>query len=775
MTVALEPSATLTFRIGALLVRGAGALVPVGKRSDWRREWEAELWHAVFACRRSGAPSMAEEGGLVLRCLGAYQHAVWLRARQLRRRRLRVRITASVGALRADPRPAALALAAVALTVGTAAVLFGVAGQSARRVLPSPQGERIVRLFNSAPAAELDRTGLSGFELARFAARSRTVERLAAFRMLPPSSGPAAARIAPEFLPLLQVTPSSGRGFAPLDYRPGATPVALAREDAGLLPGATVLVGGIRHTVVGVVPNDLRFPRPDTRLWLPLTVDSGLAALGERNTGVIGRLRPGVTADRAGLELTTLSRQLQAEHPEGYLGVFGVPWSVLVEPAGAAPRDASTLAGILLIGAVLLGLAGSGAAAGFVGRRTALAWVLPVGAGGCMGWVAATLTLRWIGADGARSDPPGVATFVLAATAAALVTSLVFGLSGRRRALAGRRGVLVAICMVVSVVCLATAIAAAQSYRRLAGERPGLDPAGLVALLPAEGATLDSLALRRAAALSGVAAVSTSSQVPLLYSGPTATFEIEGALGRGPAPSAALQRVGAGYFATARIPLLAGRSFVRTEDPVSPAEVVVNRTLAARFFRGEAMGRRLVVHLGPGRPSGWMTVVGVVGDVRRSGTDRHGVAELYLPPDPREPVAALLLRLTGPPAATVAELHALGRPLLLDGVIRSARAPLRLAALLLALAALVAGAATLVCCFAAARATLWRAAIGGAAIGAGVVALGAPALARLPSGSAGSGYGLALAAAGASLLLALPAALSRRHPGAGGGSAPMVR
>ena len=91
-----------------------------------------------------------------------------------------------MGALRADPRPAALALTAVALAVGTAAMLFGVAGQSARRVLPSPHGERIVRLFNSAPAAELDRTGLSGFELARFAARSRTVERLAAFRMLPP-------------------------------------------------------------------------------------------------------------------------------------------------------------------------------------------------------------------------------------------------------------------------------------------------------------------------------------------------------------------------------------------------------------------------------------------------------------------------------------------------------------------------------------------------------------------------------------------------------------
>ena len=44
----IEPRTTLTFRLGALLVRGAGVLVPPRKRPDWRREWEAELWYAVF-------------------------------------------------------------------------------------------------------------------------------------------------------------------------------------------------------------------------------------------------------------------------------------------------------------------------------------------------------------------------------------------------------------------------------------------------------------------------------------------------------------------------------------------------------------------------------------------------------------------------------------------------------------------------------------------------------------------------------------------------------
>ena len=555
MTVALEPRTTLTFRLGALLVRGAGVLVPPRKRPDWRREWEAELWYAVSPTHRGRPLSLADGTGLVLRCLGAYQHAAWLRARELRPRRLRIRMAAGVRDLRADPRSAALALTGVALTVGTAGMLFGVAGQTGRRVLPSADGERVVRLFNSAPAADLDRTGFSGFEVERIRERSRTLEGVAAFRQLSPFAGLRAARVAPEFLPLLRVTPSSGRGFVAGDFRPGADPVAVVRADAGLAPGATLTIDGVRHAVVGVIPNELRFPRPDTRVWLPLAVDSSLEALGERNTGAIGRLRPGVSPARAAEELTGLSRRLQAEHPEGYLAPFGVAWGVVVDPAGAAPRESSDVAAMLLVGAVLLGLGASGVAVGFVGRRTALAWVMPVGGGGCIGWALATLGLHLLKPDETGARGPGIAAFAAAVTLGALLSSLVIGLRRRRQPATARRSPLVTFCMVSSVVLLASATAMTRAYRQVAGRAPGLDAAGLVALLPPADRPLDAAVRARVGGLPGVEGVALTSHVPHLESAPAVSFEIEGAAaGGGAAPSATVQVVDASYFAVARIP-----------------------------------------------------------------------------------------------------------------------------------------------------------------------------------------------------------------------------
>ena len=76
MTVALEPSRSLTFRAGALLVRGAGAMVPPRRRSEWRREWEAELWFTATQRKPHARPQAA---WLVTRCAGAWVHAAWLR------------------------------------------------------------------------------------------------------------------------------------------------------------------------------------------------------------------------------------------------------------------------------------------------------------------------------------------------------------------------------------------------------------------------------------------------------------------------------------------------------------------------------------------------------------------------------------------------------------------------------------------------------------------------------------------------------------------------
>ena len=593
MTVALEPSRSLTFRAGALLVRGAGAMVPPRRRSEWRREWEAELWYAVAAPGRGGRLSLADRLGLVARCLGAYQHAAWLCARQLRHRRLRVRVGVAVRDLRAEPRPGILALTSVALTVGAAGILFGLAEQARHRILPAPGGERIVRVFNSAPAADLDRTGISGFELARFRARSRS------FRGSPPSASfrrrwaSAPRGSPPSSFPCCKVTPASGRDFVAADYESGAKPVALVREDAGLRLGATLVVEGVRHTVVGTLPAGLRFPRSDTRAWIPFTADSGLDALGERNVRRDRQASRRHLRGRRERELTARQPALQSEHPEGYLGPFGVSVEHRRRAGrggrgrlGAHGRRAACRRGIDRGRGIRCGCRvrqppdGDGLGGSCRGRRL-------------IGWAIATLGLNGLRPVGVASDGIGVTAFAATSTVAAVAASLLLGLTRRRRATGSRSAPGLALH---GRVGRAPGLGPRHDggYRQLARRGPGFDPVGLFALRAPNG--VGNVVAARVARVPGVEGVALTSEIPVLESAPAATFEIAGAVvGRGPAPSAEIQVVGANYFTVARIPLLAGRTFAAASTDRPPTEVVVNRTLAARFFGdGAPIGRRLV-------------------------------------------------------------------------------------------------------------------------------------------------------------------------------------
>src|SRR5690606_33546349 len=109
-------------------------------------------------------------------------------------------------------------------------------------------------------------------------ARSRTIQDVAAMNMqLPVGAGrggardtaPVVARVTPSFLTMLRVGPLLGRGFVPEDARHGAPAVALLGEGfwrsryggaPGVIGGA-ITVGGLSHTIVGVLPRDVTVPR----------------------------------------------------------------------------------------------------------------------------------------------------------------------------------------------------------------------------------------------------------------------------------------------------------------------------------------------------------------------------------------------------------------------------------------------------------------------------------------------------------------------------------
>lgn len=96
-------------------------------------------------------------------------------------------------------------------------------------------------------------------------------------------------------------------------------------------------------------------------------------------------------------------------------------------------------------------------------------------------------------------------------------------------------------------------------------------------------------------------------------------------------PVAPLLFVDEAYFKTLGVPLVAGRFFSETDTLDKPAVVIINQTLARRYFPGvNAVGRRLRDG-GPERPNNpWMQVVGVVGDVTYSGLDAAPEPAFYL-------------------------------------------------------------------------------------------------------------------------------------------------
>jgi len=182
---------------------------------------------------------------------------------------------------------------------------------------------------------------------------------------------------------------------------------------------------------------------------------------------------------------------------------------------------------------------------------------------------------------------------------------------------------------------------ATRSLLRLLGVQLGFDPrqavTGRVSLPdsrypkePQQKAFFRNL-LDRVQALPGVISVGAASELPL-EGGTNGPVVIEGQ----PAPkdmwSSPLVEsciITPDYFRTMRIPLLSGRDVAETDAPEQPLVAVINETMARRFWPHQnAVGRRFG---SPGHEVKWITVIGVVGDVREFGLARPPIPEAYYP------------------------------------------------------------------------------------------------------------------------------------------------
>ncbi len=135
------------------------------------------------------------------------------------------------------------------------------------------------------------------------------------------------ARVTSDAFDFYGVPPLLGRGIAPEDGKPGATPVfvmsyktwnGVFHEDPKIL-GKTLTIDGERRTLVGVMPQRFQAFGTQTQIWIPITRSRDTPrADGEFPAEVLARLKPGVTTETASADLEVIVKRLALLHPDDF-------------------------------------------------------------------------------------------------------------------------------------------------------------------------------------------------------------------------------------------------------------------------------------------------------------------------------------------------------------------------------------------------------------------------------------------------------------------------
>lgn len=453
--------------------------------------------------------------------------------------------------------------------------------------------------------------------------------------------------------------------------------------------GQTVLLSDVSRTVIGVMPQGFKFPHQDAELWIPMALNEQVrGARGSFSFFAIGRLKPGVRLEQAKADMGAIAERLQQQYPdvlEGY-GVNLMPLHQQVvgnvKPALLALLGAvgfvlliacANVANLLLARAavrereIAIRLA-IGASRRRIVRQLLTESLLLALAGGALGVLLAVwgldLLVSMSPRDIPRIDEIRIDRAVLGFTlGVSVLTALLFGLfpawqssrpdlndslkEGGRDSRSGARGRRIRSALVVaeialSLVLLVGAGLMVRSFMRVQDLNLGFKPDHLLTMnLQLSRSRYQgrlsqaffSELIQRVERLPGVesAGAITAVFIPGLAS--SSNFSIEG---RPPAPpseqvEAPIDFVTPGYFRTMGIPLLSGRGFTEQDGPDQPQVVIINNTFARLFWPNEdPLGKRLKFG-GPDSEAPWLTIVGIVGDMRRTGLDAAVRCETFLP------------------------------------------------------------------------------------------------------------------------------------------------
>jgi predicted permease len=412
-----------------------------------------------------------------------------------------------------------------------------------------------------------------------------------------------------------------------------------------------------------------------------------------RMMSVFGRLKPGVPVSQAQADLSTLAGNLQKQYPDSYPTSRGYAANVVSLQEELTRRARPTFmillgtAGLVLLIACAnvanLTLArlmrreremairsSLGAGRGRLVRQLLTESTLLSFAGGLLGLALAAGGLQLLVSFAARfttrSNEIKIDGLVLLFTlVVSVATGLIFGLmpafssdknltgalkEGGGRTSAGIkrqrvRNLLIVAQVGVSFILLIWAGLMVRSLIKLQQVNPGFDPERVLAMRISPNwskynttqETIDLLQriLDKARSEPGVLSAALGSTYPLnqlgISNGPfNRGFQIEnrpvpeGEL----LPQADFRTASTDYFETVRQPLVRGRTFNDGDKDKAPLVAVINQSTARhRWGDDDPIGRRISFDRG----QNWLTVVGIVGDVRQYGLDKDPADEIYVP------------------------------------------------------------------------------------------------------------------------------------------------
>ncbi len=251
----------------------------------------------------------------------------------------------------------------------------------------------------------------------------------------------------------------------------------------------------------------------------------------------------------------------------------------------------------------------------------------------------------------------------------------------------GMQGLLVGAQFALSLVLLASAGLLIRSFVEVLALDPGFQPDHILTMKvqfanpdatpPARMADYYQQAWERLHKIPGVQAVGTAGNIFFLEENQNhALRQVEG---HAPEPvdswtPLAWTQVSGDYFRAMAIPLLQGRYFTAQDGPESPPVAIINQTLAKRYWPGEdPIGKRLKGFDPRGRNDEWVTVVGLVADMRSHGLERVPMAEIYEVQSQRgEATPNLIVRTSADPmqlAPTIrSTLRSLDKNVILSGI-----------------------------------------------------------------------------------------------------------